>query len=300
MGLRKLPYHSLSKVTLADLVVLEMVDFDVILGMDWLLSCYASVNYRIRIVHFHFLDEPILEWEGSSLAPMVRFISYLKDRRMTCKGYLYHLLWVKDYRSETLTLESVSVVCEFPEVFPDDLLGVPPEREIDFGIYLLTSTQPISIPPYRIALAELKELKESLKDLLYKGFIRHSISPWGAPVLFVGKKDGSLKMCIDYRQLNNVTIKKKDPIPRIDDLFDQLQGASHFSKIDRRLGYHYLRVKKSDIPKTTFRTRYDHCEFVVMSFGLTNAPAAFMDLMNKVFKQYLDLFVIVFIDDILI
>ncbi|KAH0758120.1 hypothetical protein KY290_021613 [Solanum tuberosum] len=151
-----------------------------------------------------------------------------------------------------------------------------------------------------MAPAELKELKEQLKDLLDKGFIRPSISPWDAPVLFVKKKDGSLIMCIDYRQLNKVTIKNKYHIPMIDDLFYQLQGASHFSKIDIRFGYHQLRVRYSDIPKTTFRTRYGHYEFVVLSFGLTNAPAAFMDLMNRVFKQYLDLFIIVFIDDILI
>ena len=144
-----------------------------------------------------------------------------------------------------------------------------------------------------MAPTELKELKEQLKDHLDKGFIRPSISPWGAPVLFVKKKDGSLRMCIDYRQLNKVTIKNKYPIPRIDDLFDQLQGASHFSKIDLRSGYHQLRVRDSDISKIAFRTRYGHYEFVVMSFGLTNAPAAFMDLMNRVFKQYLDLFVIV-------
>ncbi|WMV43384.1 hypothetical protein MTR67_036769 [Solanum verrucosum] len=193
-----------------------------------------------------------------------------------------------------------SVVNEFPEVFPEDLPGVPPEREINFGIDLLPDTQPISIPPYRMAPAELKELKEQLKDLLDKGFIRPSISPWGALVLFVKKKDGSLRMCIDYKQLNKVTIKNKYPIPRIDDLFDQLQGASHFSKIDLRSGYHQLRVRDSDIPKTAFRTRYGYYEFVVMSFGLTNALVAFMDLMNRVFKQYLDLFVIVFIDDILI
>ncbi|WMV54832.1 hypothetical protein MTR67_048217 [Solanum verrucosum] len=151
----------------------------------------------------------------------------------------------------------------------EDLLGVPPEREIDFGIDLLPDTQPISIPHYRMAPAELKELKEQLKDLLDKGFIRPSISPWGAPVL-------------------------------INHLFDQLQGASHFSKIDPRSGYHQLRVRDSDIPKTAFRTRYGHYELIVMSSGLTDAPAAFMDLMNIVFKQYLDLFAIVFIDDILI
>src|SRR5687767_907514 len=219
---------------------------------------------------------------------------------MISKGCIYHLVRVRDVESKVPSLESVPVVSEFPDVFPDDLPGIPPKREIDFGIDLLPDTRPISIPPYRMAPAELKELKEQLKDLLDKGFIRPSISPWGAPVLFVRKKDGTLRMCIDYRQLNKVTIKNKYPIPRIDDLFDQLQGASHFSKIDLRSGYHQLRVREKDIPKTAFRTRYGHFEFVVMSFGLTNAPAVFMDLMNRVFKPYIDMFVLVFIDDILI
>ncbi|KAH0678933.1 hypothetical protein KY284_020018 [Solanum tuberosum] len=151
-----------------------------------------------------------------------------------------------------------------------------------------------------MAPSELKELKEQLKDLLDEGFIRPSISPWGVPVLFVKKNDSSLRMRIDYRQLNKVTVKNKYPIPRIDDLFDQLQGAGHFSKINLRPGYHQLKVRDNDILKTAFRTRYDHYEFVIMSFGLTNAPTAFMDFMNRVYKQYLDLFVIVFIDDILI
>ncbi|WMV32801.1 hypothetical protein MTR67_026186 [Solanum verrucosum] len=185
-------------------------------------------------------------------------------------------------------------------VFTQKDLNLRQRREIDFGIDLLPDTQPISIPPYRMAPAELKELKEQLRDLLKKGFIRPSQSPWGAPVLFVKKKDGSLRMCIDYRQLNRVTIKNKYPLPRIDDLFDQLQGASHFSKIDLRSGYHQVKVRECDIPKTAFRTRYEHYEFVVMSFGLTNAPAIFMDLMNRIFKPHLDSFVVVFIDDILI
>ena len=151
-----------------------------------------------------------------------------------------------------------------------------------------------------MAPAELKELKLQLKDLTDKGFIQPNISPWGAPELFVKKKDGTLQMCTNYGQLNKVTIKNKYPLPRIDDLFDQLQGSSFFSKIDLRSGYHQLRVRDRDVPKTAFRTRYGHYEFLVMSFGLTNAPAAFMDLMNRVFREYLDSFVIVFIDDILI
>jgi hypothetical protein len=146
----------------------------------------------------------------------------------------------------------------------------------------------------------LKELKEQLQELLDKGFIRPSTSPWGTPVLFVKKKDGSMRMCIDYRELNKVTIKNQYPLPRIDDLLDQLQGARVFSKVDLRLGDHQVRVKEEDIPKTAFRTCYGHYEFLVMSFGLTNAPAVFMDTMNRVFHDYLDQFTVVFIDDILI
>ncbi|GJR09372.1 putative reverse transcriptase domain-containing protein [Tanacetum coccineum] len=154
--------------------------------------------------------------------------------------------------------------------------------------------------PYRLAPSEMQELSNQLQELSDRGFIRPSTSPWGAPVLFVKKKDGSFRMCIDYRELNKLTVKNRYPLPRIDDLFDQLQGSSVYSKIDLRSGYHQLRVRDEDIPKTAFRTRYGHYEFQVMPFGLTNAPAVFMDLMNRVCKPYLDKFVIVFIDDILI
>ena len=139
-----------------------------------------------------------------------------------------------------------------------------------------------------------------MEELLQKQFVRPSVSPWGAPVLLVKKKDGSMRMCIDYCQLNKVTIKNKYPLPRIDDLMDQLQGASVFSKIDLRSGYHQIRVRKEDIPKTAFRTRYGHYEYLVMPFGVTNAPTVFMDYMNRIFHEFLDKFVVVFIDDILI
>ena len=154
--------------------------------------------------------------------------------------------------------------------------------------------------PHRMVPVELQKLKVQIHELLGKGFIRPSTSPWGAPVLFAKKKDKTLRLCIDYRQLNRVTIKNRYPLPRIDDLFDQLRRARVYSKIDLRTGYHQLRVREADIPKTAFRTRYGHFEFTVIPFRLTKAPAAFIGLMNRVFQPYLDQFVVVFVDDILI
>ncbi|GJT78720.1 putative reverse transcriptase domain-containing protein [Tanacetum coccineum] len=204
-------------------------------------------------------------------------------------------------KSEKKRLEDVPIVQDFPEVFPEDLPGLPPTRQVEFQIDLVPGAAPVARAPYRLAPSEMKELSEQLKELSDKGFIRPSSSPWGAPVLFVKKKDGSFRMCIDYRELNKLTVKNRYPLPRIDDLFDQLNRVqSVYSKIDLRSGYHQLRVREEDIPKTAFRTRYGHYEFQVMPFGLTNAPAVFMDLMNRVCKPYLDKFVIVFIDDILI
>ncbi|GJZ20476.1 reverse transcriptase domain-containing protein [Tanacetum coccineum] len=203
-------------------------------------------------------------------------------------------------KSDEKRLEDIPVVKEFLDVFPEDLPGLPPVCQVEFQINLIPRAVPVAQTPYRLAPLEMQELSNQLQELTNRGFIRPSTSPWGAPVLFVKKKDGSFRMCIDYRELNKLTIKNRYPLPRIDDLFDQLQGSSVYSKIDLRSGYHQLRVKDEDIPKTAFRTRYGHYEFQVMPFGLTNAPAVFMDLMNRVCKPYLDKFVIVFIDDILI
>ncbi|XP_052725926.1 uncharacterized protein LOC128194383 [Vigna angularis] len=203
-------------------------------------------------------------------------------------------------RSSTIGSNGRSVVDEFADVFPEEIPGLPPQREVEFTIDLVTTAAPISIQPYRMSPAELAELKEQIEELIEKKFIRPSVSPWGAPVLLVRKKDGSSRLCIDYRQLNKLTIKNKYPLPRIDDLLDQLHGAAVFSKIDLRSGYHQIRVKEDDIQKTAFRSRYGHYEYVVMPFGVTNAPAVFMEYMNRIFRPYLDKFVVVFIDDILI
>jgi hypothetical protein len=198
-------------------------------------------------------------------------------------------------------LVSTSVWLEiFLDVFPEELPGMQLDREVEFVIDLLPGTAPTFKQPYRMSVEELKELKKQLTELQEAGYIRSDSSPYGAPVLFVQKKDGSQRMCVDYRSLNDVTVKNKCPLPRIEDLFNRMRDARIFSKIELRSGYHQVKIRPSDIPKTAFSTRYGLYEFTVMSFGLTNAPAYFMNLMNKVFMEYLDIFVVVFIDDILI
>ena len=280
----------------ADLIVLGIHDFDIVLGMDWLSKHRATLDYYKKEVRLVCPEEPGVIFRGIRREIAPSLINAMTASKMLRKGYQGYLAFLVDRRQEETRLEDIPIVKEFP----DDISGLPPDREVEFTIDLIPGTEPISIPPYRMAPAELRELKAQLEELLSKGFIRPSISPWGASVLFVKKKDGSLQLCIDYRQLNIVTICNQYPLPRIDELFDQLQGSREYSKIDLRSGYHQLRVQESDVPMTAFRTRYGHYEFMVMPFGLTNAPAPFMDLMNRVFQPYLDRFVIVFIDDILV
>ncbi|KAL5563369.1 hypothetical protein UlMin_033116 [Ulmus minor] len=299
--LRAVPMIVDDRELFVNLIVLDMHDFDVILGMDWLSKYNATIDCRKRRVIFEPMGEEKFKFVGKPKKSGTPIISALKAKKMLSNGCVGYLAHVMDTTVDViLKPEDVHVVKNFLEVFPEDLPGLPPDREIEFEIELLPGTSPISKAPYRMAPAELKELKEQLQELLDKKFIRPSYSPWGAPVLFVKKKDRTLRMCIDYRELNKVTIKNKYPLPQIDDLFDQLQGAAIFSKIDLRSGYHQLKIRESDVPKTAFRTRYGHYEFLVMPFGLTNALAAFMDLMNRVFKEFLDKFVVIFIDDILI
>ncbi|GJZ65140.1 putative reverse transcriptase domain-containing protein [Tanacetum coccineum] len=212
----------------------------------------------------------------------LKFISCIKARKYVERGGHLFLAHMTEKKSKEKRLEDVPVIRDFPEVFLEDFPGLPPPRQAE------------------LALSEMRELSVQLQELLEKGFIHPCSSPWGEPVLFVKKKDGSFRMCIDYCELNKLTVKNRYPLPRIDDLFDQLQGSSMYSKIDLRSGYHQLCIKEEDIPNTEFRTRYGHFEFQVIPFRLTNAPVVFMDLMNRVCKPYLDKFIIAFIDDILI
>ncbi|KAL0536191.1 hypothetical protein IC582_025130 [Cucumis melo] len=282
------------------LLVLDMLDFDVILGMDWLAANHASIDCSRKEVAFNPPSMASFKFKGEGSRSLPQVISAIRASKLLSQGTWGILASVVDTREVDVSLSSEPVVRDYPDVFPEKLPGLPPHREVEFSIELESSTAPISRAPYRMAPVELKELKMQLKELLDEGFIRPSVSPWGAPVLFVKKKDGSMRLCIDYRELNKVTVKNRYPLPRIDDLFDLLQGATVFSKIGLRSGYHQLGIKDGDVLKTAFRSRYGHYEFIVMSFGLTNAPAVFMDLMNRVFREFLDTFVIVFIDDILI
>jgi hypothetical protein len=197
-------------------------------------------------------------------------------------------------------LEDIPVAREYPDIFLDDLPGMLPDQDVEFAVELQPSTTPISRRPYKMTLKEMAELKVQLNELMDKGFIRLSSSPWGCLVLFVKKKDQSLRLCVDYRPLNAVTIKNKYPLPRIDILFDQLVGAKVFSKVDLWSDYHQIKIRLKGVPKTAFSTRYGLYEYLVMSFGLTNAPAHFMYLMNSIFILEVDKFVVVFIDDILV
>jgi hypothetical protein len=272
-------------VTLAErdfptnMIVLKGQDIDVILGMNWLAQHKAILNTDLRTIRLSYGQEEIL------LSIPVAIPAKPTSRV---------------YESIIQEIQDIPVVCEFPDVFPKDLPGLPPERDVEFVIDLKPGTAPISRRSYRMPPNELAELKTQLQDLLEKGFIRPSSSPWGCPAIFIKKKDQTLRMCVDYRPLNEVTIKNKYPLPRIDILFDQLTGTRVFSKIDLRSCYHQIRIRPEDIPKTALTMQYGLFEYLVMSFGLTIAPTHLTNKMNSIFMPELDKFVVVFIDDILI
>ncbi|KAF5805273.1 putative nucleotidyltransferase, Ribonuclease H [Helianthus annuus] len=246
-----------------DLIPIVLGSFDIVIGMDWLSQHHAEILCKEKVIRIPRSSQEPLEVQGDKSGAVVVIISFLKAQKCLRKGHTAILAIVTDAASKEKRVEDIPVVRDFPQVFPEDLPGLPPHRQVEFQIELAPGAAPIARAPYRLAPTELEELSKQLQELLEKGFIRPSSSPWGAPVLFVKKKDGTFRMCIDYRELNKVTVKNRYPLPRIDDLFDQLQGSSYYSKIDLRSGYHQLRVRDEDVSKTAFRTRYGHYEFLV-------------------------------------
>ncbi|GKE80701.1 putative reverse transcriptase domain-containing protein, partial [Tanacetum coccineum] len=245
---------------------------DIIINMDWLVKHDAVIVCSEKVVRIQYGNKMLIV-ESNKGVSRLKVLSYIKARKYVERGCHLFLAHVTEKKLKEKRLEDVPVIHDFYEVFLEELPRLPPPRQVEFRIDLVPGAAPIARAPYRLAPSEIRELS---------------------------KKDGYFRMCTDYRELNKLTVKNRYPLPRIDDLFDQLQGSSVYSKIDLRLGYHQLRIKEEDIPITAFRTRYGHFEFQVMPFGLTNTPAMFMDLMNRVCKPYLDKFVIVFIDDILV
>jgi hypothetical protein len=262
---------------------LESKGIDVILGMDWLGKHKVIIDCTKKSVMLTTPDGKELE--------------FVAEPVVIAKGMVNH---AKINQLGASQGSEVPMVNKFPNVFPEELPSMPSDRDIEFVIELKPDTAPIYKTPFRMTTLELAELKEHIRELLEKGLIHPSSSPWGAPVIFVPKKDGTQRLCVDYHALNEVIVKNMYPLPRINDLFDQLRGACVFSKINLWSGYHPLKVRECDIPKTAFISRYGLYEFTVMPFGLTNAPAYFMYMMNKVFMEYLDKFIVVFIDDILV
>jgi hypothetical protein len=286
--------------TKVELNVLPLGSYDCLIGMDWLDQHHAILDYRNKA--FTCLDEKENRKtiQGIPKAIAIREISAMQLKKCYRKGFQLFAAHVEETPKDKVSkIEDHVVLKEFEDIF-QEIPGLPTKRDIDFSVNLMPGAVPVSKAPYRKSTPKLKELQLQFEELLKKGYIHPSVSPWGAPVLFVKKKEGMLRLCIDFRQLIKVTVKNKYPLSRIDDLFDQLTDAKIFSKIDLRSRYHRVRIKDEDISKTAFRTRYGHYEFTVVSFGLSNAPIVFMCLMNGVFRDYLDKFVIVFLDDILV
>ena len=293
-----------------DFVVLDTT-YDLILGMPWLVACNPDISWPDHKLSF-YKNKRTIVWNGvkpdASISTVL--LSSTQFRRAIRHADQTFLCMVQPTNDHTQASSNSShqgpkwlldLLKEYNDVFPEKLpLDLPPKRSVDHAIETIPGSEPPSRPPYRLPPAQLEVMRRNIDELLKAGLIRPSVSPYGSPVLFVKKKDGSLRMCIDYRALNNITIKNAAPLPRIDDILDQLKGSKYFSIIDLRSAYHQIRLREEDIPKSAFRTRYGHFEFRVLTFGFTNAPATFQTLMNDIFRDVIDKYVTVYLDDILI
>ena len=331
MGVLKgVELHLQSYSTSLELVAIPLSGYDVILGMPWLEDANPIIDWREKTIQVRQGEQ----LHSISSESSVHLLSHVElDRAIRRKQIdSVQVVWVREIAADST--ESVAalnqsspagsipikaeeqnnekepaewtearrqLLHEYRDVFPTDLpAGLPPTRSVDHRIELKPGSAPTNRPTHRMSPTEQDEVKKQIDQLAESGFIRPSKSPFGAPLLLVKKKDGTMRMCIDYRALNDITIKNSYPLPRIDELFDRLQGAKIFTKIDLRNGYHQIRIYSADVEKTAFRSRYGHFEFLVLPFGLTNAPATFMQLMHDIFRPLLDRSVLVFIDDILV
>ncbi|MCO5597731.1 hypothetical protein L7F22_051812 [Adiantum nelumboides] len=292
--------HSTSQ----SLRVLKMRKFQGILGMDWLSKNKADIHCSQGTVSFYSLNEEQVYIHGRRGNAPLRVVKAKQLIKGLQKGLSLYVLKLNKPEKESKEKETEDKepewMNEFSDVFLEELIDLPPTRGLVHDITLVPRAQPIAKSPYKMSLFEALELKNQLTQLLEQGFIRPSVSPWGAPILFQKKKDGTFRLCIDYQGLNQCTVKNKYPLPRIDELFDRLSGAQYFSKIDLRSQFCQIQIQAEDIPKTAFHTRFGHYKFVVMPFGLTNAPATFNQFMTDLFREGLDNFVLVFFDDILV
>ena len=309
--------------TSLDLVAIPLSGYDVILGMPWLEDANPIIDWKEKIIQVKRGEEihSISSDSSIHLLSHVELDRAIKRKQVdSVQAIMMRQLESDDQSTQNSNPVNVNteeqnnikeptewtetrkqLLHEYRDVFPTDLpSGLPPTRSVDHRIELKPGSAPTNRPTYRMSPTELDEVKKQIDQLMESGFIRPSKSPFGAPLLLVKKKDGTMRMCIDYRALNDITIKNSYPLPRIDELFDRLQGAKIFTKIDLRNGYHQIRIYSADVEKTAFRSRYGHFEFLVLPFGLTNAPATFMQLMHDIFRPLLDRSVLVFIDDILV
>uniref|UniRef100_A0A2N9J7H4 Chromo domain-containing protein n=1 Tax=Fagus sylvatica TaxID=28930 RepID=A0A2N9J7H4_FAGSY len=290
---------------ITDFYLLPLEGFDAVLGAQWLATLGPILwDFSKMSMRFH-LNGREVEWKGLT-APTNRMIDegeMKQEIQKERKGILLQLFALTKttttFNPQRLEPCLQKVLTSFSDIFKEPK-GLPPPRSHDHRIPLTQGSQPISVRPYRYPHFQKAEIERLVEEMLGSGVIRSSTSPYSSPVILVKKHDGSWRLCIDYRALNQITIKDKFPIPVIDELLDELHGARYFSKLDLRSGYHQIRMYPEDIPKTAFRTHQGHYEFLVMPFGLTNAPSTFQSLMNEIFKQHLRKFVLVFFDDILI
>ncbi|MCO5564301.1 hypothetical protein L7F22_017961 [Adiantum nelumboides] len=281
-----------------------MEKFQGILRMDWLSKNKADIHCSQGTISFYSSNGEQVYIHARRGNTPLRIVKAKQLMKRLWKGLSIYVLKLNKPKKESKDKETKERepewLSEFSDVFLEELTGLPLTRELVHDITLVLEAHPIAKSPYKTSLSEALELKNQLTQLLEQGFIRPSVSPWGAPILFQKNKDRTFRLCIDYRGLNECTVKNKYPLPRIDKLFDRLSGAQYYSKIDLRSRFYQVQIQAEDIPKIAFNTRFGHYEFVVMPFGLTNAPATFNQLMTDLFREGLDNFVLVLFDNILV